>query len=171
MADNDGDSHMDSPPDLFDLEDVTPDNTITDPAIVSPPDSQQGGATDMPTSAPGANSNGKRPLNIISNGAEEDGNAANDLTGAATTPHSSTGKGRAAGGPDFAPKIHQQSGYTWEKLEDEPGYAWLNKKAQDERQRAFDGMVHKDCVVGNRYGDPFEMMEREQAMTNSMKQR
>ncbi|KAK1075030.1 hypothetical protein LTR48_009283, partial [Friedmanniomyces endolithicus] len=79
--------------------------------------------------------------------------------------------GRAAGGPDFAPKIHQQSGYTWEKLEDEPGYAWLNKKAQDERQRAWEGMVHKDCVVGNRYGDPFEMMEREQAMTNSMKQR
>ncbi|KAK1823990.1 hypothetical protein LTR12_001523 [Friedmanniomyces endolithicus] len=79
MADNDGDSHMDSPPDLFDLEDVTPDNTTTDPSIISPPDSQR--ATDMPTSAPGANSNGKRPLNIIREGMRDqrENNAAVDV--------------------------------------------------------------------------------------------
>ncbi|TKA65194.1 hypothetical protein B0A55_09853 [Friedmanniomyces simplex] len=176
MADNDGDSHMDSPPELFDLEDVqTPaDQLIPDPSILSPPDSQHRSAIEMPTSAPGvvgANSNGKRPLNTISNGGDEDPNAVIDLTAAAPTIQLGNGKARAAGGQDFAPKTHQPSGYTWDKHEDEPRYAWMSKKAQDERQRAREGLVHKDSVVGNRYGDPFEMVEREQAIINSLKQR
>lgn len=44
-------------------------------------------------------------------------------------------------------KTHQASGYTWSRPEDEPGYAWLNKKAVDEAARAWDGLLHKDFAV------------------------
>ncbi|KAK5717997.1 hypothetical protein LTR15_008840 [Elasticomyces elasticus] len=156
MADTDGDSHMDSPPDLFDQDVETPIDQFIDPSTMSPPDSQH--------HAPGANSNGKRPLNTISNGNGEDPNAAIDLAGAAPVMEP-----RAPKKQDFPEKKHQ-SGYTWDRFEDEPGYQWLSKKALDERNRAWDSMVHKDHMVKNRYGDVFEMAEKEQAMLNSLKQ-
>ena len=138
MADNDGDSHMDSPPSLSDAEDVeTPAAQIISSAILSPPDSQHRSvAPEMPgTSAPAANSNGKRPLNTISNGADE----AIDLTGEA--------KGKSRAHQDFPPRTHGPSGYTWSRHEDEPGYAWVNKKALDEQHRAWEGVVHRDLMI------------------------
>ncbi|KAK3116495.1 hypothetical protein LTR53_003099 [Teratosphaeriaceae sp. CCFEE 6253] len=152
---------MDSPP--SDAEDVvTPAGQIINSAILSPPDSQHHDPADM---LAGANSNGKRPLNTISNGTE-----VVDLVGAANGATEGKGKARAVI-QDFPPRTHGASGYTWSKLEDEPGYAWLNKKALDERQRAWEVMAHKDNMVKNRYGDPFEMAEKEQAIRNSLQQR
>lgn len=52
------------------------------------------------------------------------------------------GKARA----DLVVKTHP-SGYQFSRVEDEPGYAWLNKKAQDEYQRAWDQLSHKDAMV------------------------
>ena len=56
---------------------------------------------------------------------------------------SNNGKAKA----DLSYKTHASTGYTYSKTEDEPGYAWLNKKAQDEYQRAWEGLQHKDCMV------------------------
>lgn len=91
----------------------------------------------MPTSASGsaiANANGKRPINTISNGADESEHLA--------AMHAN-GKPRQ----EFPTKTHERSGYTWSREEDAPGYAWLNKKAMDEAHRAWDSLVHKEFMV------------------------
>ncbi|EMD00949.1 hypothetical protein BAUCODRAFT_62368 [Baudoinia panamericana UAMH 10762] len=167
MADTD--SRMADSPEASDVEEVeTPaGQMMSSSSVLSPPDSQhsqQGNSSssfvNMPTSASGvagANANGKRPITTISNGADDD-----ILDG---------GMAVKPKGPDFPPRTHQPSGYTWSRVEDEPGYAWLNKKAMDERNRAVDALVHREQVVMNRYGDPFEAAEREQALLNSLKQR
>ena len=142
-ADNDSDSQMLSSPSSSDLE----GQSRTDPpqtSILSPPDSQHRSA--MPTSATGsaiANANGKRPINTISNGADE----TDDMQAAGSALGSSGGSGAGKARAEFATKTHQQSGYQWNRAEDEPGYAWLNKKALDEYHRAFDGLVHRDYMV------------------------
>lgn len=85
----------------------------------------------MPTAASGsyiANSNGKRPHGALTNGAEEDE--------VENMPN--------AGKPV---KTHNGSGYRWTRAEDEPGYSWSNKKAFDEMNKAWDGLVHKDAMV------------------------
>jgi hypothetical protein len=66
---------LSSPEDSDDMEATTPVNQIANPtaALTSPPDSQHRGRS-MPTSASGAsiaNSNGKRPLQTISNGHDD----------------------------------------------------------------------------------------------------
>lgn len=97
-------------------------------SILSPPNSQ-----DMPTVSPtvnGANSNGKRPHTALSDRDELDNMMA-------------SGNGRM----DFPAKTHQQSGYSWSRAEDEPGYAWLSKKSVDEGNRAWDGLVHREGMV------------------------
>jgi hypothetical protein len=48
---------------------------------------------------------------------------------------------------EFPTKTHKESGYSWSRAEDEPGYTWMNKKAHDEYGRAWDSMVHKDHMV------------------------
>ena len=136
-ADHDGDSQMVSSPEDSDIEHTqTPHNQIPPQAsILSPPDSQHQSA--MPTSASGsvmANANGKRPINTISNGADD----AEELAAM-----------HANGKPkqEFPPRKHERSGYMWSRAEDEPGYAWMNKKAQDEGQRAWDSLAHKEYMV------------------------
>jgi hypothetical protein len=145
MADNDGDSRMASSPELTDTEDVeTPLDQITSSSILSPPDSQHRSSSgtaaansSMPTLT-GSNANGKRPLTNISNG--DDTSTIIDVTSDAAA---ASGAKQA----QFPPRTHQGSGYTWTRSEDEPGFAWLNKKAVDERNRAWEGMVSKDAMV------------------------
>ncbi|KAF7187315.1 hypothetical protein HII31_11403 [Pseudocercospora fuligena] len=146
-----------------DEETTTPINQTANTAqVLSPPDSQHRETrsnTNMPTSASGssiANSNGKRPLQTISNGADD----MEELQAMAN------GKARA----DQMVKTHP-SGYQFSRVEDEPGYVWLNKKAQDEYQRAWDQLSHKDVMVKNRFGDTFEMVEKERAIAASLKQK
>lgn len=140
-ADHDGDSQMLSSPSDSDTEQIqTPlaQTTTSSSNILSPPDSQHRSNTSMPTSTSGstiANANGKRPINTISNGAEDDEQAPTIQNGG--------GKARA----EFATKTHERSGYSWNRAIDEPGYAWMNKKAMDEFQRAWDGLVQKENMV------------------------
>lgn len=129
---------MASSPSISDEESdrFTPATQTTNPAILSPPDSQHRDTHAMPTSAPGvagANANGKRPIQTISNGADE-------LA-------AMTGVGVTKVRQDFPPKTHQLSGYTWSRVEEEPGYAWTNKKAVDEMHRAWDQLLHRDYMV------------------------
>jgi hypothetical protein len=136
-ADQDGDSQMISSPSSSDLENAA--------QTLSPADSQYNARSAMPTSASGsaiANANGKRPINTISNGADE----TDEILGMRT---SANGANAAAGKAkaDFPTKTHERSGYQWNRTEDEPGYAWLNKKAMDEYHRALDGLVHRESMV------------------------
>lgn len=117
----DNDSRMSSPDDSDENDISTPQAQITNTSILSPPDSQHRETRTMPASASGssiANSNGKRPIQTISNGNDD----MDELAAMAN------GKARQ----DLPVKTHQSSGYQWQRAEDEPGYAWLNKKAVDE---------------------------------------
>lgn len=140
-ADYEGDSQMHSSPDDSEIDTQTPTAQITNASdLQSPPNSQQRSTTDMPPAASGiaiANSNGKRPIQTISNGND-------DLEEIATM---ANGKARA----ELPLQTHQQSGYSWRRHDDAPGYGWLNKKAVDEYQRAYDGLVHRDLVVTRTY--------------------
>lgn len=116
-------------------------------ALTSPPGSQHTNAqlASMPVAASAsasANANGKRPLMDIStasNGDENDNDI--QITDSRTTNAAMATKKVA----DFPPRTHEASGYTWTRAEDEPGYAWLCKKAADEGQRAWEVLLHKDA--------------------------
>lgn len=125
-ADNDAEGQLVSSPEDSDAQ--TPQAQST---VLSPPDSQHRSA--MPTSL-SQNANGKRPINTISNGADDSEELA--------AMHAN-GKPRQ----EFPAKTHDRSGYTWNREEDAPGYAWLNKKALDEYHRAWDSLVHKESMV------------------------
>lgn len=43
-------------------------------------------------------------------------------------------------------------GYAWYRPEDEPGFAWKNKKAQEEWGRAWDQVLDKDIMVLSKLG-------------------
>lgn len=51
-------------------------------------------------------------------------------------------------------KTHQKSGYQWSRNEDEPGFAWINKKALDECARAYETLQHKDSYIGSEWHTP-----------------
>ncbi|KAI9700186.1 MAG: hypothetical protein M1820_006854 [Bogoriella megaspora] len=59
-------------------------------------------------------------------------------------------------------RVHEPSGYKWTRLEDEPGYAWKNRKAQEEHNKALESIVGKEAMVGMRYGDL--LLERKGAL-------
>ncbi|KAK4634913.1 hypothetical protein CLAFUW4_02141 [Fulvia fulva] len=140
---------------------TTPQTHLTNTAILSPPDSQHRtmpAPTTASTSASStsiANSNGKRPIQTISNGNDD----MDELAAMAN------GKARQ----DMPVRTHQASGFQWQRAEDEPGYGWLNKKAVDEFSRVAETLQHKDSMIKNRYGDPFEAVEKEKAVLASMK--
>jgi hypothetical protein len=144
------DARMTSSPDLTD-DASTPQDQLTSSSILSPPDSQHRShttttTTTMPhlTSSANANANGKRPLTSLSNDIV-------DLTSEAESAMAELTAGTMGGKqqqqPHFPPKTHQPSGYTWTRHEDEPGWAWGNKKAVDERGRAWEGMAHRELMV------------------------
>lgn len=72
----------------------------------------------------GKNANGKRTL-----AAAEDG----------------VGAGGGSGAEQSAQAVGQQG-----RVEDEPGYAWRNKKAQEEYARAMDQIVDKVRMIGSK---------------------
>ncbi|KAK8196576.1 hypothetical protein M8818_006741 [Zalaria obscura] len=107
----------------------------------------------IPTTTSGANANGKRPLSTLdSNG---------DPVAGSSRAH----------GESQQLKTHEASGYSWLRQEDEPGWGWRNKKAVDEAARAYDSLVYKDKRIGNRWGDPFEIADRELAVLRSQQER
>ncbi|KAI5275676.1 hypothetical protein E4T47_01378 [Aureobasidium subglaciale] len=156
--DHDGDSLMQSG--NSSPKPSTPHAQIRSIAIsdLSPPNSQGGPLPlDMPTVAPsasGANMNGKRPISSI--------DPSQDLNGGVSlSAHIPT---------DAQVRANAATIYQYTKPEDAPGYAWKNKKAQDEFNRAWESLVDKNRVIGNRYGDPFAMADRELSMMNSRQQ-
>ncbi|KAK6006510.1 hypothetical protein QM012_006920 [Aureobasidium pullulans] len=154
--DQDGDSLMQSG--NSSPKPSTPNAQIRSIAIsdLSPPNSQGVPLPiDMPTVAPsasGANMNGKRPISSIDHSQESQGGVPLSVA----IPTDASVKAAAA--------------YHYTQPEDAPGYAWNNKKAQDDFNRAWDSLVDKNRRIGNKYGDPFAMADRELAMMNSRQQ-
>jgi hypothetical protein len=115
----------------------TPNAQIRSIAIsdLSPPNSQGVPLpVDMPTvtpSASGANMNGKRPISSIDHSQESQGGVS--LTAAIPTDAS----------------IRASTSYQYTQPEDAPGYAWKNKKAQDDFSRAWDSLVDKNRRIGS----------------------
>lgn len=66
-------------------------------------------------------------------------NGAEEAEAVETMPNTSRG--------NVPTQTHSSSGYRWSRAEDEPGYAWSNKKALDEMARALDALAHKDAAV------------------------
>ncbi|KAF2199941.1 hypothetical protein GQ43DRAFT_464407 [Delitschia confertaspora ATCC 74209] len=144
MSDAEGDSTMRSSPDLAPADEMFPDEkdgpstpqgsaaiaSSLDPASeMSPPDSQG-------------------PTNLV--GVPRDDNLAT-MTGSPSTINAN-GKRVFTEGV----KVDQATGYTWERQEDEPGYEWMNKRAQEEMVRALDQIVDKGSMIKLRYGDPLD---------------
>jgi hypothetical protein len=143
------DSSADSSP-------TTPPNHTTSTAFsaeLSPPDSQQLSAQ-IPNNAPSpftplasgagkaaANTGKKMPpsANLNANGKRSWGENSNAAPAAGVE----GGKGGT----------EKESGYTWEKEEDAPGYSWANTKAREEAARAWGTVVDKERKIGNKYGD------------------
>lgn len=115
----------------------TPHAQIRSIAIsdLSPPNSQGVPLpVDMPTVAPsasGANMNGKRPISSIDQSQESQGGVS--LSAAIPTDAS----------------IRATNTYQYTQPEDAPGYAWKNKKAQDDFSRAWDSLVDKNRRIGS----------------------
>jgi hypothetical protein len=47
--------------------------------------------------------------------------------------------------------VQQETGYSWKKDEDAPGYAWMNPKAREEAQRAFAQVVDKERMIRSEF--------------------
>ena len=129
--DNDGDSQMQSDS----AKATTP--LPTSVAEISPPSSQGVPLSYSPTAAisvAGANANGKRPLSH----SEANGEA---------PPALRSGQTKEMAGQV---KTHAQSGYTWSKAEDEPGHSWNSRRAVEDANRAWDGVLMKEMRIGSK---------------------
>jgi hypothetical protein len=131
-SDGDGDSTMHSSPDLDANDDemfpdealpTTPRNAASFALDPSPPNSQ--GPANLPrgdglttTVASRVNANGKRPLSL------------NAPTSGANELHHDS-----------------ETGYSWSKQEDGPGFAWKNPRTKDEEHRALDQIVDKGSQI------------------------
>ena len=108
-------------------------------AELSPPSSQSRG-----TGIAASNTKTPTAFDILSRSGATNG------TGAGTTTTTNVQSGPTAGGQV---KVHEPTGYQWVRTEDEPGYAWKNRKAQEEALKALEHIVDREKMVANRYGD------------------
>lgn len=102
-------------------------HTLTN-ADLSPPDSQSGPAIprDTSTLSSTVNANGKRPLSL------------------------------AQAASSMAPDAHKDSdtGYTWTKQEDQPGWEWRSTRAREEEHRALENIIDLSAQIKSM--SPFE---------------
>ncbi|KAK7511329.1 uncharacterized protein IWZ02DRAFT_440867 [Phyllosticta citriasiana] len=155
----------------------TPAANVVKTAELSPPNSQgapglgSGGGTAGPADATTINANGKRVYYAPNSGAaltlegDGKGKAALDLPGVSASASTAAaageldagvdaGAGGAGGGKAVVPSVHAASGYRWEREADAPGWAWKNKKAQEDWYKAEESFVERERMVRARYGDP-----------------
>lgn len=106
---------------------------------LSPPNSQG----PAPLRGGGANVSDFATNNTPSNTLNENGKRVLTIT-----PSSGISKFATTGTGEH---VHKTTGYTWDKAEDEPGYAWMNKRAQEEAHRAWDSIVDKGAMIKSAY--------------------
>jgi hypothetical protein len=134
--DNEGDSTMHS---SADEDEMFPDealgNNLATPmnaslqnvaAELSPPNSQGGPSTvsrDTSTLSSTVNANGKRPLSLAQNASTMSAGTHTDA----------------------------ETGYSWTRQEDQPGWEWKNTRAREDESRALDGIVDLNSQIKCEY--------------------
>ncbi|KAF2120591.1 hypothetical protein BDV96DRAFT_270302 [Lophiotrema nucula] len=155
MSDIDGDSTMHSSPEFIPEDDEmfpdeaagpsTPRHNVTSAlgSELSPPNSQgptalsapeQGSSTGGVLSPLGLNANGKRVRGGLLGGIGVGG----AKEGGANVQHD------------------PETGYSWTKQEEQPGWEWKNSRAREEEARALENIVGKGDQIKTRYGDPLD---------------
>lgn len=125
---------------------TTPINPGAQPTSeLSPPDSREQSTSNIRTISPPPNPNmaGNEELNANGKRSFE----------VATGSPTSAGATSTSGSKGNKPKNKHHAGYTWDKEEDAPGYAWSNEKAQNEAARALSQIFDLDLQIKGRYGD------------------
>ncbi|KAI9656880.1 MAG: hypothetical protein M1821_003519 [Bathelium mastoideum] len=162
--DADGDSHMASSPELdvetTDLDDdMFPESSLDAPAPSTPRQSSSHLPPVSELSPPSSQSRqASSSTNTTSNALAQSalGIASDSAMGTALTngvgPLANTRSGGASAGTGEI-KVHEGTGYQWIRVEDEPGYAWRNRKAQEEAMKALEQIVDKEKMIGSRYPD------------------
>ncbi|KAF1972983.1 hypothetical protein BU23DRAFT_466380 [Bimuria novae-zelandiae CBS 107.79] len=156
-ADVDGDSTMNSSPELEAADDddlfpgegpSTPRNAASfaaGPASeLSPPNSQGR----LPEESLSALAGGAPPSIINANGKR----AHPSSVANAATPAAGSAGDKKSGPTQTDPK----TGYQWSSPEDAPGYEWKSNRAREEEARALDVVVDKNTMIRTRYGDPLK---------------
>lgn len=121
---------------------ATPETPSTRPQTssfdLSPPNSQGPPApiSTLASSASAPNANGKRPLSTL----ESTHDPASPIQPAML---------RTTNGAALERQTHQPSGYSWTQPEDAPGYAWRNKRAVEDAERAWATVLDKDKRVAS----------------------
>jgi hypothetical protein len=135
LSDHDGDSTMHSSADEDEMfpDEALPNNPATpmNASIqnlaapdLSPPNSQGGPANALrepSTLSSAVNANGKRPLSL-----------------AQTAPVQGT-------------HTDSDTGYSWSRPEDQPGWEWKNTRAREDESRALDAMVDLGSQIKSKY--------------------
>ncbi|KAF2234636.1 hypothetical protein EV356DRAFT_515020 [Viridothelium virens] len=166
--DPDGDSHMASSPepDLDGDDDMFPESNLDPPAPSTPRQSSSYLPPVSELSPPNSQSR-----NFATGSTTSTGNTAAqvvfDMAGGSGSTNGvgasgSTTNPRAGGSTTVAAgqiKVHEPTGYQWIRQEEEPGYAWKNRKAQEEAMKMLDQVVDKERMIGAKFGDL--LMERQ----------
>ncbi|KAL2353880.1 hypothetical protein BJ546DRAFT_979304 [Cryomyces antarcticus] len=173
-----------------DLPPSTPPHQQQYPTLISelsPPSSQdrtQGGVSLVAPIAnisyPLANENGKRPLSMSEQSErftqlqQQNINGSSTEYGRSTTmqttqtsqttlvegQHDGSSSNSSMHPYTLSASGTAKNGYTWNRVEDAPGYAWKNRRAMEEAERAWATITHKDRMIKNKYGNPFEGTNR-----------
>ncbi|KAL9092280.1 MAG: hypothetical protein Q9165_004454 [Trypethelium subeluteriae] len=166
--DPDGDSHMASSPepDLDPDDDMFPESNLDPPAPSTPRQSASYLPTASELSPPNSQSRnlgtgattslGITTAQVVLDMAGASGSTNGVGTSGSTTNPRTGGSTAVAAGQV---KVHEPTGYQWVRPEDEPGYAWKNRKAQEEALKALDQVVDKERMIGAKFGDL--LMERQ----------
>ncbi|KAL5120239.1 hypothetical protein ACEQ8H_001797 [Pleosporales sp. CAS-2024a] len=138
MSDNDGDSTMHS---SADEDEMFPDEALpNNPA--TPMNASMHNLAAAPELSPPASQGGPalpRDTSTLSGSVNANGKRPLSLNHAATGTHTD---------PD--------TGYSWTKTEDQPGWEWKNMRAREDESRALDTIVDQAVQIKLRYGDPLD---------------
>lgn len=136
-SDIDADSTMHSSDDEMFPDEALPNNPSTPlnaslqtlaASELSPPNSQGGpsnGLRDTSSLSSAVNANGKRPLSLVQSGGTKT---------AAKEAHTDA-----------------ETGYSWTKQEDQPGYEWKNSRAREDESRALDNIIDQGAQIKGDY--------------------
>ncbi|KAF4309162.1 hypothetical protein GTA08_BOTSDO03318 [Botryosphaeria dothidea] len=131
-------------------------------AELSPPSSQGANTSATRTAASDAviNENGKRvlPTGLNFGGGGGGGGGSSSSSNRIVPSGDASVEGMLDGGSGkrALSGVHAASGYRWEREAEAPGWSWKNKKAQEEWIKAEEGLVERERMVKDRYGDPLE---------------
>ena len=144
MSDADGDSTMQSSPELAADDEMFPDEAgpstprnaasfSLDPASELSPPNSQGGPSNVPRDESFPAALAGTPTALNANGKRIRASAA--LT-------SAVGSGNSS-----AVQTDAVTGYQWSKAEDQPGYEWKNTRAREDEARAMEQIVDRASQI------------------------